>query len=57
MFACSLTDVQKRAQDIDMNEDPSAWRPYLTFVEHLREKHARNEVFHGELNSLSLSEL
>ncbi|XP_020192435.1 sister-chromatid cohesion protein 3 [Aegilops tauschii subsp. strangulata] len=43
-----LTDVQKRAQDIDMNEDPSAWRPYLTFVEHLREKHARNEVFHEE---------
>ncbi|KAM0866466.1 hypothetical protein ACQ4PT_042621 [Festuca glaucescens] len=43
-----LTDVQKRAQETNMNEDPSAWRPYFTFVEHLREKHAKNEVLHEE---------
>ncbi|CAM0874072.1 unnamed protein product [Alopecurus aequalis] len=43
-----LTDVQKRAQETNMNEDPSALRPYFTFVEHLREKHAKNEVLQEE---------
>ncbi|KAM0928949.1 hypothetical protein ACQ4PT_001917 [Festuca glaucescens] len=38
----------ERAQETNTNEDPSAWRPYFTFVEHLREKHAKNEVLHEE---------
>ncbi|KAG2559025.1 hypothetical protein PVAP13_8NG075300 [Panicum virgatum] len=42
-----LADVEKRTQDADMNGDQSAWHPYFTFVEHLREKHAKNEVLHG----------
>ncbi|KAG2559018.1 hypothetical protein PVAP13_8NG075300 [Panicum virgatum] len=43
-----LADVEKRTQDADMNGDQSAWHPYFTFVEHLREKHAKNEVLHEE---------
>ncbi|XP_052155872.1 sister-chromatid cohesion protein 3 [Oryza glaberrima] len=43
-----LIDVQKRTQDTNTNEDPSAWRPYFTFVEHLRDKHAKNEVLQEE---------
>ncbi|KQJ87493.1 hypothetical protein BRADI_4g11510v3 [Brachypodium distachyon] len=43
-----MTDVQKRAQDNNLNEDSSAWRPYFTFVQHLREKHAKNEVLPEE---------
>lgn len=54
LFACSLADVEKRTQDANINGDESAWRPYFTFVEHLREKHEKNEVLHGVLNSLSL---
>jgi len=52
LFACSLADVEKRTRDANMNEDQSVWRPYFTFVEHLREKHAKNEVLQGVLNSL-----
>lgn len=32
----------------NMNLDQSAWRPYITFVDHLREKYAKNEVLHEE---------
>ncbi|KAG2563877.1 hypothetical protein PVAP13_8KG371000 [Panicum virgatum] len=42
-----LADVEKRTRDANMNEDQSVWRPYFTFVEHLREKHAKNEVLQG----------
>ncbi|KAG2563871.1 hypothetical protein PVAP13_8KG371000 [Panicum virgatum] len=42
-----LADVEKRTRDANMNEDQSVWRPYFTFVEHLREKHAKNEVLGG----------
>lgn len=53
-FSCSLADVEKRAQDTNMIGDQSAWRPYFTFVEHLRDKHAKNEVLHGVLNYFRL---
>ncbi|KAG2563875.1 hypothetical protein PVAP13_8KG371000 [Panicum virgatum] len=43
-----LADVEKRTRDANMNEDQSVWRPYFTFVEHLREKHAKNEVLQEE---------
>ncbi|KAG8067397.1 hypothetical protein GUJ93_ZPchr0005g15585 [Zizania palustris] len=43
-----LMDVQKRTQDTNTNEDPSAWRPYFTFVEKLHDKHAKNEVLQEE---------
>lgn len=38
-----LKDVQKCAEDVDTDEDPSGWRPYHTFVDTLREKHLKNE--------------
>lgn len=28
--------------------DPSGWRPYYTFVDHLREKCAKNEGLQGD---------
>lgn len=53
-FSCSLADVEKRTQDTNMVGDQGAWRPYFTFVEHLRDKHAKNEVLHGVLNYFPL---
>lgn len=32
---------------MNTDEDPSGWRPYYTFVDHLREKYAKNEVLQG----------
>uniref|UniRef100_A0A0A9A2B4 Stromal antigen, putative n=1 Tax=Arundo donax TaxID=35708 RepID=A0A0A9A2B4_ARUDO len=43
-----LADIEKRTQDTNMNGDQSAWRSYFTFVEHLRERIAKNEVFQDE---------
>nr|CAB3490450.1 unnamed protein product [Digitaria exilis] len=43
-----LADLEKRTQATNMDGNQSAWRPYFTFVEHLREKHAKNEVLHEE---------
>lgn len=43
-----LADIEKKAQATNMNLDQSAWRPYITFVNHLREKYAKNEVLHEE---------
>ncbi|MCL7023817.1 hypothetical protein MKW94_013499, partial [Papaver nudicaule] len=37
-----LKDVQKRAENVSTDEDPDGWRPYITFVDHLREKYAKN---------------
>ncbi|KAL5983962.1 hypothetical protein ACLOJK_018064 [Asimina triloba] len=38
-----LKDVEKRSENINTDEDPSGWRPYYTFIDHLREKYAKNE--------------
>ncbi|KAJ9543200.1 hypothetical protein OSB04_022907 [Centaurea solstitialis] len=38
-----LKNLQDRTASVNMDEDPSGWRPYLTFVENLREKCSRNE--------------
>uniref|UniRef100_A0A1D1XSG5 Cohesin subunit SA-3 n=1 Tax=Anthurium amnicola TaxID=1678845 RepID=A0A1D1XSG5_9ARAE len=43
-----LRDVQKRSENVNTDEDPSGWRPYYTFVDHLREKYAKNEGFQDE---------
>ncbi|KAL6653770.1 hypothetical protein ACP70R_008694 [Stipagrostis hirtigluma subsp. patula] len=42
-----LTDVQRRAQNTNLNGDQSSLGPYSTFVEHLRERQ-KNEVFQEE---------
>lgn len=46
-FESSLKDVQKRSENINTDEDPSGWRPYYTFVEHMREKYVKNEGLQG----------
>ncbi|KAI3873484.1 hypothetical protein MKW98_008136 [Papaver atlanticum] len=37
-----IKDVQKRTGNVNTDEDPSGWRPYVSFVDHLREKYAKN---------------
>ncbi|XXG54284.1 hypothetical protein AAC387_Pa03g2208 [Persea americana] len=43
-----LKDVQKRSENVNTDEDPSGWRPYYTFVEHMREKYVKNEGLQEE---------
>ncbi|KAF5175680.1 Cohesin subunit sa-3 [Thalictrum thalictroides] len=43
-----LKEVQKRTENENTDEDPSGWRPYYTFVNHLREKYAKNDGFQDE---------
>ncbi|GLU07467.1 hypothetical protein SLE2022_244240 [Rubroshorea leprosula] len=43
-----LMDVQKRTENVNTDEDPSGWRPYLTFYDSLQEKYARNEGLQDE---------
>ncbi|KAF6135507.1 hypothetical protein GIB67_015360 [Kingdonia uniflora] len=42
-----LKEVQKETEHVNLDEDPSGWRPYLTFVEFLSEKYAKNEGLQG----------
>ena len=39
----SLKNLQDRTRNINTDEDPSGWRPYLTFVDTLREKSLKKE--------------
>ncbi|KAL8198113.1 hypothetical protein R6Q57_024198 [Mikania cordata] len=39
-----LNDLQNLTRNVNTNEDPSGWRPYLMFIESLREKSLKNEV-------------
>lgn len=48
-FACSLKDVQIRTDNVNMDEDPSGWRPFKSFVETLREKYTKNEGIQGTI--------
>nr|GMD25037.1 sister-chromatid cohesion protein 3 [Ipomoea batatas] len=43
-----LKDVERRTTNVNTDEDPSGWRPYLTFVETIREKYVKNEGFQDE---------
>ncbi|URE14704.1 STAG domain [Musa troglodytarum] len=43
-----LKDVQKRSESVNIDEDPSGWRPYSMFVDHLQEKYAKNEGLQDE---------
>lgn len=47
IFMGSLKDVERRTATVNTDEDPSGWRPYLTFVETIREKYTKNEGFQG----------
>nr|XP_043635898.1 sister-chromatid cohesion protein 3 [Erigeron canadensis] len=38
-----LKNLQDRTQNVNTDEDPSGWRPYLTFLENLREKSLKIE--------------
>lgn len=44
LFANRLKDVQKRSEKVNINEDPSGWRPYSVFVEYLQEKCTKNDL-------------
>lgn len=44
-----LKYAKKMSNGINTDEDPSSWRPYHTFVDHLIEKYAKNEL-NQELN-------
>lgn len=39
-----LKDVEKRSEHVNTDEDPSGWRPYYTFVDHLHEKYVKNDA-------------
>ncbi|XP_068663585.1 LOW QUALITY PROTEIN: sister-chromatid cohesion protein 3 [Aristolochia californica] len=41
-----LKDVEQRSEDYNTDEDPSGWRPYYTFVNHLQEKYSKNDALH-----------
>ncbi|XP_008812653.1 sister-chromatid cohesion protein 3 [Phoenix dactylifera] len=43
-----LKDVEKRSENVNTDEDPSGWRPYFTFVEHLHEKYVKNDALQDE---------
>ncbi|KAK9139477.1 hypothetical protein Scep_009158 [Stephania cephalantha] len=43
-----LKEVQKRTENVNTDEDPSGWRPYYTFLDHLREKYAKNEALQAD---------
>lgn len=43
-----LKDVQSRTVNVNMDENPSGWRPYHMFVDTIREKYAKNEGFQDE---------
>ena len=47
LFASSLKDVEKRSENVNTDEDPSGWRPYYNFVEHLHEKYVKNDALQG----------
>ncbi|KAG6588517.1 Sister-chromatid cohesion protein 3, partial [Cucurbita argyrosperma subsp. sororia] len=43
-----IKDVQNRTENINTDEDPSGWRPYHMFVDHLREKNAKRDGLQEE---------
>ncbi|VFQ77702.1 unnamed protein product [Cuscuta campestris] len=49
-----LKDVEGRIANVNTDEDPSGWRPVLTFVETLREKYAKDEGFQDEKEGMSV---
>lgn len=36
-----------RTDNVNMDEDPSGWKPFKSFVETLREKYTKNEGIQG----------
>ncbi|KAK9945465.1 hypothetical protein M0R45_010980 [Rubus argutus] len=47
-------NIQNRTENVNMDEDPSGWRPYHTFVHTLREKFAKVEGFQDEKDGTSV---
>lgn len=43
-----LTDLQRKVEGVNTDEDPSSWRPYITFVDYLREKASKAPTADGE---------
>ncbi|KAL3644830.1 peptidyl-prolyl cis-trans isomerase precursor [Castilleja foliolosa] len=38
-----MREVERRTENVKMDQDPSGWRPFYTFLDTLREKYLRNE--------------
>ncbi|KAH9786132.1 Sister-chromatid cohesion protein 3 [Citrus sinensis] len=49
-----LKDVQIRTDNVNMDEDPSGWRPFKSFVETLREKYTKNEGIQEEKEAVTV---
>ncbi|XP_050365973.1 sister-chromatid cohesion protein 3 [Argentina anserina] len=47
-------NIQNRPENVNMDEDPSGWRPYHTFVQTLREKFAKIEGVQEEKDGTSI---
>ncbi|KAM5573755.1 hypothetical protein ABKV19_013347 [Rosa sericea] len=47
-------NIQNRTENVNMDEDPSGWRPYHTFVQTLREKFAEIEGIQEEKDGTSV---
>lgn len=44
---CRLKNVEKRIENVKIDEDPSGWRPYNDFVNTLHDKYSKNEGVQG----------
>lgn len=43
-----MTEIQNKVEGVNTDEDPSSWRPYITFVDYLREKASKVTVADGD---------
>lgn len=46
--------VQRRTENMNINEDPNGWRPYSSFLDTLKEKCSKNEVYQEEKEGMSV---
>lgn len=49
-----LKDVQMQTDNVNMDEDPSGWKPFKSFVETLREKYTKNEGIQEEKEGVTV---
>lgn len=43
-----LTEIEKKVEGVNTDEDPSSWRPYITFVDYLKEKASKVPFADGD---------
>ena len=47
-YGSSLRDVEKRSENVNIEIDHRGWHPYIEFVNHMKERCAKNEGFQGQ---------